>query len=125
MSVGWKRAPAVRRTYIDKNGGKQQRPLGIPTVEDKVLQRGVAMILEAVYEQDFYDCSYGFSPKRSPHQALKSLRGVSGLKTRANDTKQLFVSLLKHDTFVLTKYFRFSSTLWSRPWCVPPPHVLL
>ncbi len=74
LKAGRYRAPAVRRTYIDKDGGKQKRPLGIPTVEDKVLQRAVAMILEAVYEQDFYDCSYGFRPKRGAHQALKSLR---------------------------------------------------
>ena len=74
LKAGQYRAPAVRRMYIEKDDGKQKRPLGIPTVEDKVLQRAVVMILEAVYEQDFYDCSYGFRPKRSPHQALKSLR---------------------------------------------------
>jgi len=74
LKAGQYRAPAVRRTYIDKDGGKQRRPLGIPTVEDKVLQRAVAMILEAVYEQDFYDCSYGFRPNRGAHQALTSLR---------------------------------------------------
>jgi group II intron reverse transcriptase/maturase len=50
------------------------RPLGIPTFEDKVLQRAVAMVLNAVYEQDFLDCSYGFRPGRSAHQALHALR---------------------------------------------------
>lgn len=74
LKAGRYRAPAVRRTYIDKDGGKQRRPLGIPTVEDKVLQRAVAMIFEAVYEQDFYDCSYGFRPNHGAHQALTSLR---------------------------------------------------
>jgi group II intron reverse transcriptase/maturase len=64
-------APPVRRVHIPKGDGSQTRPIGIPTFEDKVLQRAVAMVLEAVYEQNFLDCSYGFRPGRSARQALR------------------------------------------------------
>lgn len=74
---GTYRAPAVRRVHIPKAGGTTTRPIGVPTFEDKVLQRAVAMVLEAVYEQEFLDCSYGFRPGRSAHQALEALwRGL-------------------------------------------------
>lgn len=68
-------APPVRRVHIPKGGSSTEtRPLGIPTLEDKILQRAVVMVLEPIYEQDFLDCSYGFRPERSAHKALQTFR---------------------------------------------------
>jgi len=62
----------VKRVYIPK-GDKGTRPLGLPAIEEKIVQKGIARILGAIYEADFYDGSYGFRPKRSCHQALKAV----------------------------------------------------
>src|SRR4029077_9481329 len=70
-------APPVRRVHIPKGDGSQTRPIGIPTFEDKVLQRAVAMVLEAIYEQEFHDFSYGFRPGHSAHQACEALQNAS------------------------------------------------
>lgn len=70
LHSGAYRAPPVRRVQIPKPGSNETRPIGIPSFEDKLLQRAVLMLLEPIYEQDFYDCSYGFRPGRSTHQAI-------------------------------------------------------
>jgi RNA-directed DNA polymerase len=89
------RAPPVRRVHIPKDGGT--RPIGIPTFEDKVLQRAYAMVLEAVYEQEFLDCSYGFRPGRSAHHALatfwKQMTSMGGGWVLELDIRDYFGSL--------------------------------
>src|SRR3954467_7397536 len=90
-------APPVRRVHIPKGTGSETRPLGIPTFEDKILQRAVAMVLEPVYEQDFLDGSYGFRPGRSAHQALEALwhrlMEVRGGGVLEIDTRKFFDAL--------------------------------
>jgi retron-type reverse transcriptase len=64
------RAPDIRRVYIPKPGKQEKRPLGVPTVSDRALQRSTAQVLSAIYEQDFLPCSFGGRPGLGAHNAL-------------------------------------------------------
>src|SRR5260370_23649355 len=67
------RAPEIRRVYIPKPGKQEMRPLGVPTVADRALQRSASQVLSAIYEQDFLSCSFGGRTGRGAHQALATL----------------------------------------------------
>jgi RNA-directed DNA polymerase len=92
-------APPVRRVHIPKGSGPERRPIGIPTLEDKILQRAVSMVLEATYEQDFLDCSYGFRPGLSAHHMLdsvwKQLMNMNGCYVIEVDMRKFF-DMLDH-----------------------------
>jgi group II intron reverse transcriptase/maturase len=70
------RAPAVRRVWIPKPGKTEKRPIGVPCVTDRALQRSVATVLNAIYEVDFLNCSFGGRPGRSAHNALTTMSGI-------------------------------------------------
>ncbi len=98
-------APPVKRVYIPKEvGGEPIRPIGIPTLEDKVLQRAVVMLLTPLYEQDFCDFSYGFRRRRSAHQALEALWG--GIMEMGGDCWVLEVDIKSYFDTVEHRYLR-------------------
>jgi len=97
LQRGAYRARPVRRVFIPKDGG--QRPLGVPVLEDKIVQRAVVEVLNAIYEEDFLGFSYGFRPKRSPHHALDALTvGIEAKKVNwvLDADLRSFFDTLKH-----------------------------
>jgi len=97
LKSGTYKAPPVKRVHIPKGTSNETRPIGIPAFEDKIVQRTVVMLLEPIYEHDFYDGSYGFRPKRSAHQAIeavwKATMEVRGGRVLEVDLRKFFDTL--------------------------------
>src|SRR5437773_9267485 len=90
MKHGQYRAQPLRRIYIPKEDGRQ-RPISIPSLEDKIVQKAAADLLNAIYEQDFLECSYGFRPGRGAQDALDKVGNVIADGASRQFLKQIFL----------------------------------